>query len=71
MRCGYCGSQLHAVANCPKTWGGSVRHAAMRCSFCGARDHNVKACPKTWVGSASRVWREEEVKDDFVKDKLP
>lgn len=23
--CTYCGSHQHTVANCPKTWGGSVR----------------------------------------------
>lgn len=71
MRCSYCGSPLHTITNCPKTWGGSANRANMRCSYCGARDHNVNACPKTWEGSASRAWHEEEVKDDFVKDKLP
>jgi hypothetical protein len=41
----------------------------MRCSYCGATDHNVNACPKTWEGSASRAWHEEEVEDDFIKDR--
>ena len=69
MRCTYCGSTLHTVANCPGTWGGSARRQSMRCSYCGATDHNVNACPKTWGGSADRAWHEESVKDDFVKGK--
>ena len=68
MQCSYCGSHLHTVANCPSTWGGSIRRASMRCGYCGATDHNVNACPKTYGGSASRAWHEESVKDDFVKD---
>lgn len=71
MRCTYCGSYLHTVANCPQTWAGSSNHANMRCTYCGARDHNVNACPKTYEGSAKRAWHEETVADDFVKDKLP
>lgn len=69
MRCTYCGSQLHTVANCPQTWGGSARRAAMRCSYCGAADHKVRACPKTWEGSARRAWDEDSIKDEFVRDK--
>lgn len=69
MRCTYCGSHLHTIANCPQTWGGSTRRQSMRCSYCGASDHNVNACPKTWEGSARRAWHEEEVRDDFVRDK--
>lgn len=69
MRCSYCGSNLHTVENCPKTWNGQANRAQMRCSYCGARDHNVNACPKTFGGNASRKWNEEEIEDDFVKDK--
>jgi DNA-directed RNA polymerase subunit RPC12/RpoP len=69
MRCTYCGSQLHTVTNCPRTWAGSARRAAMRCSYCGAPDHKVRACPKTWEGSARRTWEEDSIKDEFVRDK--
>lgn len=69
MRCSYCGSHLHTVANCPKTWGGQINRRDMRCSYCGARDHNADACPKTWDGNASRARDEDKLKDDFVKDR--
>lgn len=69
MRCTYCGSQLHTVVNCPSTWAGSARRAAMRCSYCGAPDHKVSACPQTWEGSARRAWDEDSIRDDFVRDK--
>lgn len=69
MRCSYCGSGGHTYANCPKTSGGSVRHAQMRCTYCGGRDHEIEACPKTWGGSAARAWHPETVADHFVKDK--
>lgn len=44
MRCTYCGSRLHTVENCPKTWGGSVNRQRMRCTYCGSRKHNYPAC---------------------------
>ena len=56
MKCVYCGSNLHTVKNCPKTWAGSGNRLHMRCVYCGANDHNVNACPKTWGGNASRRW---------------
>lgn len=68
MRCSYCGSELHTVENCPKTWGGSVNRAHMYCSYCGSNKHNIKACPKTFTGSANRAWHENLVAKDFIKD---
>jgi hypothetical protein len=29
MRCSYCGSELHTVENCPKTWGGSANRVVV------------------------------------------
>jgi len=68
MYCEYCGSHKHTIKNCPKTWGGSVKHTHMRCGYCGSKKHNTKACPKTWGGNAARAWHPETVKDDFVED---
>jgi uncharacterized Zn finger protein len=69
MYCTYCGSKKHTVVNCPKTWGGSVRHAHLHCNFCGAKDHDIQACPKTWNGNAKRAWNPESIEDHFVLDK--
>lgn len=69
MRCSYCGSNLHAVTNCPKTWQGSVNRARLRCSYCGSHEHKIEACPHTWSGSADRRWNEDKIADYFVKDK--
>jgi len=69
MYCGYCGSNLHTVKNCPKTWSGSSNRSHMRCTYCGGTDHNVKACPKTWGGSSAMAWHQRTVEDHFVKDK--
>lgn len=68
MYCTYCGSNLHTIALCPKTWYVSVARSHLRCSYCGAHDHATKACPKTWSGNAARTRHEDTVKDDFVKD---
>lgn len=46
MRCTYCGSRLHTISNCPKTWAGQGNRRAMRCTYCGKNDHNYEACPK-------------------------
>ena len=55
MRCSYCGSKLHTVENCPKTWGGSARRRQLHCGYCGTwGDHDTRACPKTWSGPAAR-----------------
>jgi primosomal protein N' len=69
MYCAYCGSRLHTITNCPKTWGGQARRNAMRCGYCGSREHNIAACPKTFSGSAARAWHPDDVADDFVKDR--
>lgn len=69
MRCTYCGSNLHTVVNCPKTWGGQANRRAMRCAYCGSREHTIRACPKTWGGSAARKWYPDDRADDFVKDR--
>ena len=69
MYCSYCGSNLHTITNCPKTWGGSSNRNNMRCSYCDGRDHNINACPSTFEGNANRRWNEEKIKNDFVKDK--
>ncbi len=69
MRCSYCGSPLHTVAHCPKTWSGSVARRQLCCTYCGAHDHAVAACPKTWSGNAARAWHPDTVADHFVKDK--
>ena len=68
MRCTYCGSGAHTLANCPSTWGGSSMRAHMRCTYCGSSRHNVDACPKTYSGNAARAWHPESVTDDFVED---
>lgn len=68
MHCSFCGSTLHTITNCPKTWGGSMNRRHMKCSYCGSKKHNVDACPRTWGGNAKRAWREHEIEDDFVKD---
>lgn len=69
MHCTYCGSYLHTIALCPKTYSGSARRAALRCTYCGARDHDVKACPKTFEGNVARAWHEGSVVDHFIKDR--
>ena len=69
MRCSYCGSALHTIVNCPKTWDGSSNRLHMRCSYCGSKEHNIAACPKTFDGSAARAWYPDDVADDFVKDR--
>jgi DNA-directed RNA polymerase subunit RPC12/RpoP len=68
MRCTYCGSSLHTIALCPKTWGGSVARNQLRCEYCGARDHDILACPKTVSGNAARAWDPESVADHFRRD---
>jgi DNA-directed RNA polymerase subunit RPC12/RpoP len=69
MRCTYCGSEEHTVANCPKTWAGSANRARLRCIYCGATDHDVRACTKTWSGNAARTWSPESVADHFIKSR--
>jgi predicted amidophosphoribosyltransferase len=68
MYCTYCGSKLHNVNLCPKTWSGSAKRANLRCSYCGSHEHDVKACPKTWGGNAARTWNEDKISDHFIKD---
>lgn len=68
MYCSYCGSKLHTIVNCPKTWGGQANRSNMRCSYCGSNKHLIEACPKTWGGSANRQWNENKIKDSFIKD---
>ncbi len=62
-RCTYCGSTLHTVANCPKTWSGSARRANLRCGYCGQSGHNSSACPHN-ASSARR----RNLSDDFHLD---
>jgi hypothetical protein len=69
MRCTFCGSGKHTIANCPKTWGGSANRARMRCTYCDARDHGIEACPKTHAGSTARAWHPETVADCFIVDR--
>lgn len=69
MRCAYCGSHAHTLRNCPKTWGGSVRHLQLRCVYCGERDHEIEACPKIYSRSAARAWHPGSVADHFIKDR--
>lgn len=68
MRCGYCGSQLHTLVNCPKTAGGQANRNRMYCGYCGAKDHNMNACPKTFQGNAYRSWHPELISNHFIKD---
>lgn len=68
MRCTYCGSHLHTIKNCPKTWGGSINRAHMHCTYCGSNKHNIKGCPKTHAGSAAHAWHPESIKDDYIID---
>jgi len=69
MYCGYCGSNLHTITNCPKTASGQANRHLLRCTYCGSREHDIQACPKTWGGNAARAWHHETVKDHFVKDR--
>ena len=46
MWCSYCGSNLHTIENCPKTWGGQSNRNKMRCSYCGSNKHNIGGCYK-------------------------
>lgn len=68
FRCTYCGSRLHTLRNCPKTWIGQANRVGMRCSYCGSNNHNLNACPSTFFGNAARACREDKIKDDFIKD---
>jgi DNA-directed RNA polymerase subunit RPC12/RpoP len=68
MRCTYCGSGLHTIALCPKTWNGSIARMHLRCSYCGSHQHDVQACPKTYNGSAARAWHPDTVADHFRED---
>lgn len=68
MRCTYCGSHLHTVDNCPRTWNGQFNRNKMHCGYCGSNKHNTNACPKTFSGSANRKWHEEDIENDFIKD---
>lgn len=62
-RCTYCGSQRHTLANCPNTWGGSVRRTNLHCGYCGQSGHNSNACPHN-ASSARR----RNLSDDFHLD---
>lgn len=68
MRCSYCGSHLHTINNCPKTFGGQANRNRMRCSYCGSTKHNVNACPKTHGGDANLKWHPEKIENDRVLD---
>ncbi len=68
MRCTYCGSPLHTLALCPKTWAGSVARRLLRCTYCGSCEHDIQACPKTFAGNAARAWYPDSVADHFRKD---
>jgi len=50
LRCSYCGSYLHTVAYCPKTYNGSANRQNLRCTYCGSNSHNKDACPEKWPG---------------------
>ncbi|OWO86549.1 hypothetical protein B5C26_00965 [Photorhabdus luminescens] len=63
MSCSYCGSRLHTIANCPNTWGSSVRRIHLRCSYCGHHGHNSNACPHN-ASSGNR----RKVNDDYFLD---
>lgn len=64
-RCTYCGSRLHTVANCPKTWGGSSRRANLSCGYCGQSGHNSNARPRNATVGPRRT-----LNDDFHLDWL-
>lgn len=68
MWCSYCGSVMHTIKNCPKTFSGSANRSSMRCSYCGSRKHNISACPATHSGSANRLWNQKSIENDFLKD---
>ena len=68
MRCNYCGSHVHTLENCPKTWGGQANRNRMRCGYCGSKKHNTNACPKRFVSSGLLRWHPEKLEDDFIKD---
>jgi hypothetical protein len=50
VRCAYCGSHLHDLGYCPKTWEGQINRGRLYCEYCRGRDHNTDACPKKWAG---------------------
>lgn len=52
--CTYCGSKLHDIRTCPKTWAGSFNRWTLRCSYCGGRDHDEQACRKRHTSRAEQ-----------------
>jgi hypothetical protein len=60
-RCTYCGSALHTVNLCPKTYAGSSARVHLRCTYCGGRDHNYEGCPK--IRAAHTVKPENRILD--------
>lgn len=68
LPCAYCRSTKHSTPNCPQTWGGQERRAAMRCPYCWSDKHTLKACPYTWEGSANRTWHKGTIADDYIED---
>jgi primosomal protein N' len=68
MYCTFCGSNLHSIKNCPKTWGGQGNRNNMHCSYCGSNKHNINACPKTWNGSSNVAWHQDKIEDDHIMD---
>ncbi|UIN00034.1 hypothetical protein [Yersinia ruckeri] len=63
QRCTYCGSRLHTVANCPKTWEGSSRRHSLHCGYCGAQGHTSTACPHNASSGTRR-----KLNDNFYLD---
>lgn len=68
MRCTFCGSNLHTIKNCPKTWNGSANRNNLHCSYCGSNKHSIKGCPKTFEGSANRAWHPDLIQNEFISD---
>jgi len=68
MRCSFCGSNLHTIKNCPKTFSGQSNRRNMRCAYCESKQHTIEACPKTWKGSSNLAWHKDKIEDDFILD---
>lgn len=67
MRCSYCGSTDHTVANCRSTWDGCGNRMRLHCEYCGQWGvHNTCCCPRTIEGRNNR--EDPDHHDHYVLD---
>jgi hypothetical protein len=50
VKCSYCGSHLHDIEYCLKTWNGQGNRVHLKCNYCGSKKHNTDACKSKWPG---------------------